>query len=92
MSRDHDKLPGPSLAQHFEAPDDYLGHFGWVCGYSADAPFLNDAVERFTRLTAAQRAHLGRIALAVFLDPGNPAVSLLDAPGVAHLPIRDVAT
>ena len=90
MSQDH-KLPGPSLAQHFEAPDDYLGQFGWVCGYSADVPFLNDAAERFTRLTAAQRAHSGRIALGVFLDPGNPPITLLDAPGVAHLPIFDVA-
>lgn len=91
MSRDHDKLPWPSLAQHFDAPKDHLGHFGWLCGYSADAPFLNDAAERFTRLTSAQRARLGRITLGVFLDPGNPAVTLLDAPGVAHLPIRDAA-
>lgn len=90
MSRDHDKLPGPSLAQHFDAPEGYLGHFGWMCGYSADATFLNDAAERFTRLTPAQRTHLGRISLGVFLDPGNPAISLLDAPGVAHLPILDV--
>ena len=92
MSRDYDKLPGPSLVQHFDAPEDYFGHFGWVCGFSADPPFLNDAAERFTRLTTAQRAHLGRISLGVFLDPGNPAITLLDAPGVAHLPIRDVAT
>ena len=92
MSRDYDKLPGPSLAQHFDAPEDSFGHFGWVCGFSADAPFLNDAAERFTRLTTAKRAHLGRISLGVFLDPGNPAITLLDAPGVAHLPIRDGAT
>jgi hypothetical protein len=92
MSCDHDKLPGPSLAQHFDAPEDYLGHFGWISGYSADAPFLNDAAERFTRLTFTQRAHLGRIALGVLLDPGNPAITLLDTPGVAHLPIRDVST
>lgn len=92
MSRDTDKLTWPSLAQHFDAPDHYFGHFGWVCGFSADAPFLNDAAERFTRLTNAHRAHLGRISLGVFLDPGNPAITLLDVPGVAHLPIRDVAT
>lgn len=81
-----------SLAQHFDAPSDYIGHFGWLCGYSADADFLNDAVERFTRLTSPQRAYQGRIALSVFLDPGNPAISLLGAPGVAHAPIKDVAT
>lgn len=91
MSPNSETLRPPSLAQHFDAPEDYTGHFGWLCGYSADALFLDDAAERFTRLTRSQRAHQGRIALAVFLDPGNPPVSLQDAPGVAHLPIRDYA-
>ena len=38
----------PSLAQHFDAPDGYQGEFGWVCGFSADAAFMDDAAERFT--------------------------------------------
>lgn len=76
-----------SLAQHFDAPDDYVGHFAWLCGYSADALFLDDAAERFTRLTRLQRGRKGGITLAVFLDPGNPPVSLRDAPAIAHLPI-----
>ena len=91
MSRNSEILRLPSLAKHFEADKDYTGHFGWLCGYSADALFLDDAVERFTRLTRSQRAHQGRIALAVFLDPGNSPVSLQNAPGVAHLPIIDHA-
>lgn len=91
MSRKSETFRPPSLAQHFDAPEDYTGHFGWLCGYSADALFLDDAAERFTRLTRSQRAHQGRIALAVLLDPGNPPVSLLDAPGVAHLPIIELA-
>lgn len=91
MSRNSETLRQPSLAQHFDAPVDYTGHFGWLCGYSADALFLDDAAERFTRLTGGQRAHQGCIALAVLLDPGNPPVSLLDAPGVAHLPIIEIA-
>lgn len=91
MSRNSDPVRPPSLAQHFEAPEDYTGHFGWLCGYSADALFLDDAAERFTRLTRSQRAYQGRIALAVLLDPGNPPISLPDAPGVAHLPIVDYA-
>lgn len=90
MSRNGEILRLPSLAQHFDAPEDYTGHFGWLCGYSADALFLDDAAERFTRLSRSQRAHQGRIALAVFLDPGNPRISLLDAPGMAHLPIIEV--
>lgn len=79
-----------SLAQHFEAPDDFIGSFGWVCGYSADVVFLDDAVERFTRRTHAQRAYEGRIALALMLDPGNPQITPRDVPGVMHLPIRGV--
>lgn len=89
MSANNNTLRPPSLAQHFDAPDDYIGHFGWLCGYSGDALFLDDAAERFTRLTRSQRAYQGRIALAVMLDRGNPLVSLQDAPGVAHLPIID---
>lgn len=91
MSRENEKLSPPSLAQHFDAPDDYVGHFGWLCGYSADTDFLDDAAERFTRLTSAQRQRQGRIALAVLLDPSNPAISITDAPSVAHLPIKDFA-
>jgi len=88
MSRD-EKLASPSLAQWFAGPEDaWVGRFGWLCGYSADADFLDLAAELFTRQTAAQRAHAGGIALGVMLDPGNPAISMLEAPGVAHLPIR----
>lgn len=91
MSINSESLRPLSLAQHFDAPADYTGHFGWLCGYSADALFLDDATERFTRLTRSQRAHQGRIALVALLDPGNPPVSLQDAPGVAHFPIIDHA-
>ncbi|MCY0854023.1 hypothetical protein [Cupriavidus sp. D39] len=81
----------PTLAQHFEAPEDHFGCFGWICGYSADAEFLNTAAELFTRQTQAQRASLGNTTLALMLDPGNPAISFIDTPGVAHLPIRTLA-
>ncbi|MGF6296377.1 hypothetical protein [Paraburkholderia youngii] len=88
MSRDQ-KLAPLSLAQWFAGPEDaWVGRFGWLCGYSADADFLDLAAEFFTRQTAAQRAHAGSIALSVMLDAGNPAISMLEAPGVAHLPIR----
>lgn len=87
--RREEKLQRPSLAQWFAGPEDaWVGRFGWLCGYSADADFLDLAAEIFTRQTAAQRAHAGGIALGVMLDPGNPAISMLEAPGVAHLPIR----
>ena len=82
--------PPPSLAQHFEAPDDFVGCFGWLCGYSADSGFLEDAVERFMRRTHAQRAYGGCIAMALMLDSSNQQISPIDVPGVLHLPIRTV--
>ena len=77
-----------TLAQHFEPPDEYVGRFGWICGYSADAAFLENAIERFTLLIASRRAHDGRIALALMLDRGNPQITLADVPSLLHLPIK----
>ena len=74
-----------SLLHHFEAPEHYMGNFGWLCGYSADCVFLDQAAERFTRQTNAQRAYQGQISLALMLDPAHAAIKLSDAPGVAHL-------
>jgi hypothetical protein len=77
-----------SLAQHFEAPDGFIGCFGWICGYSADVGFLDDAVSRFTRRMHAQRAYEGRIAIALMLDPGYPQIEPREVPGVMHLALR----
>jgi len=89
MSSDRGRLSLPSLAQHFDAPEGYVGHFGWICGYSADAPFLNDAAERFTAFTKDQRASQGHVALALIVDPGHPPIGFIDAPGIAHLAILE---
>ncbi len=80
-----------SLAQYFEAPDEFVGCFGWICGYSADSGFLNDAAERFTRRTDNQRAYEGRISIALMLDPSNPQILPIEVPGVLHLPIKERA-
>src|ERR1700692_3080137 len=77
-----------SLAQLFDPPDDYHGIFGWICGYSADVGFLEDAAERFSGLTKAQREHRGRMMLVVMLDPGNPQILPSEVPGVLHLPAK----
>jgi hypothetical protein len=83
------KTNGVSLIQHFDPPAGYVGSFGWLCGYSADADFLDMAAERFTGLARSQRAHAGRIALAVMLDPGNPVIGPIDAPGVTCLSMHE---
>jgi hypothetical protein len=85
-------LPKPSsLVQLVEAPDNCHGFFGWLCGYSADAAFLNDALERFTRKTASQRAYEGKIYLAAMIDPSNAWMSPVDVPGIAHLRMVDIS-
>lgn len=82
------KFKPASLAQLFEPPEQYRGVFGWLCGYAADDGFLEDAVERFSGLTQAQRASEGRILLAMMLDPGNPQIGLAAVPGALHLPAK----
>ena len=77
----------PSLLQHFDPPEAHVGVFGWLCGYSADAPFMVDATDRFTLTTRHQRAAFGRVVLALVLDPGQPRLAWGDVPGVVHLPV-----
>ncbi|MBI9080806.1 MAG: hypothetical protein JEY79_13840 [Pseudodesulfovibrio sp.] len=77
----------PSLLRHFESPDEYTGVFGWLCGYSADAWFLDEALGLFSGKTHAQRAYEGRICMAMMLDPGAPQLTMVAVPGLAHLPV-----
>lgn len=78
-------IHAPSLAQHFDAPLDHVAEFGWVCGYSADAAFLDNALERFTRQTRAQRAWMGRPWLGLMLDLGSPGILPSDVPGLVQI-------
>ncbi|WP_243439377.1 hypothetical protein [Fundidesulfovibrio soli] len=84
MSSDS-RLHPLSLTGHFEAPEEYEGCFGWMCGFSADAKFLDAALERFSGLTSQRRELSGRVYLALMLDPRHPQISPTDAPGVLHL-------
>lgn len=81
----------PSLLQHFAPPEDHVGSFGWLCGYSADASFLDSAAERFTQQTAGQRSYTGKVALVTLLDRGQHQVLPHEAPGVLHPPLRDAS-
>ncbi|WP_422506101.1 hypothetical protein [Stenotrophomonas sp. GZD-301] len=84
-------LKQPSLLDYFTAPDGCVGEFGWICGFSADAAFINQAAENFTTQSAAQRAAAGQISLALMLDPSQPALLPTAIPGVAHLPLQDLS-
>lgn len=78
----------PSLVQCFDAPNDYRSTFGWICGFSAEPDFLNEALERFTRETKEIRAERGFLSMALMLDPGNRAIKPAEVPGLAHLPLE----
>lgn len=78
-----------SLLSYFAPPEDFVGVFGWLCGFSADARFLNEAMNAFTGLSMHQRMHMGEIRLALMLDPGEPALLPTAVPGLSHLPLRD---
>lgn len=80
-----------SLLKCFDPPEEFTGEIGWLCGYSADAGFLDAAVQRFTLETPAQRSHVGRIALLALLDPGQSQIRPEEAPGVLHAPLLDLA-
>lgn len=77
-----------SLAELFNPPEGYVGYFGWVCGYSADAAFMDDALQRFSFQSRAQRAHGGRTYIGLLLDRGNSQLCPTEVPGLLHLPSR----
>lgn len=81
--------PG-SLDAVFEPPGQLRARFGWICGMTADAPFIERAVERFSRQSAAQRALAGRVYLGVLLDPSTPQIPPTSTPGSLHLAPRSV--
>lgn len=82
-------MRGPgSLAALFSPPDGHRGQAGWIIGFSADAPFLELAADRFTGASKGQRALAGRTHLCLLLDPSAPQVPIGAAPGVLHLPAR----
>ena len=81
-------MSAPSLLRLFEPPEDFDGLFGWVCGFSADAGFLDAAAERFTRNPGTVRARNGQLVLGIMLDPFHEPISVVDVPGVADLPQR----
>jgi hypothetical protein len=74
----------PSLLQYFNPPEDSIGSFAMLCGYSATPDFLNLALDRFTGKTKNQRAHDGVVNMFLMLDKGNPQISMSSVPGLYH--------
>lgn len=81
--------PGPgALDAVFEPPARLRARFGWVCGMTADGPFVERAVDRFSRQSTAQRMLAGRVYLGLMLDPSNPQLPPFSTPGALHLAAR----
>lgn len=75
----------PSLAAYFVPPEDCIGEFGVLTGYSADYHFLNDALEKFTQNIKSQRSFEGSASIALMLDQNHQQMSPVDSPGLIHL-------
>jgi len=75
-----------SLLSCFCPPTDYVGEFALLTGYSADALFLNDALEKFTHNVGWRRAQEGKASIALMLDKNHRQISTVDCPGLIHLP------
>lgn len=83
-----DEIP-PPFSLLFEPPPDHSGVAGLLCGYAADVPFLNVAMERFTRKTTPQRGAEGKLRIGAMLDPTRSQILPDEVPGLLHIPLRD---
>lgn len=87
----HDQPSRPiSLARYFEAPENHIGWFGYVCGYSADAGFFDIALEYFSGQVRSKRAASGQVRMLLMLDPGSPQITPADVPGLLQVPLKKV--
>ena len=76
----------PTLSDLFSPPDDELqGIGGILCGFSADMEFLNHALMRFTRATAASRMARGSVDWTLMLDPPHAMLPVENIPGLIQL-------
>jgi len=82
----------PSLASYFIPSRGFKGEFGLVAGYSADAEFFNDALEKFTLNMKGQRSYQGGISLTLMLDPNHVQISPIACPGLLHLAFKHDTT
>lgn len=74
-----------SLLDLFAPPSGYTGHFGWICGFTAEGPVMREIADRFTIGAGSFAATFQRPALFLTTDPASPQITTDRAPGVHHM-------
>lgn len=74
-----------SLLELFVPPPGYTGHFGWICGFTADGAVMREIADRFTLGAGSFAATFQRPALCLITDPASPQITADRAPGVHHM-------
>lgn len=74
-----------ALLDLFAPPPGYRGHFGWVCGFTADGAVMREIADRFTIGAGSFAATFQRPALLLITDPASPQIAPDRAPGVHHM-------
>lgn len=74
-----------ALLDLFAPPPGYRGHFGWVCGFTADGAVMREIADRFTIGAGSFAATFQRPALLLITDPASPQIAPDRAPGVYHM-------
>lgn len=74
-----------SLLDLFAPPPGYTGHFGWICGFTADGAVMREIADRFTIGAGSFAATFQRPALFLTTDPASPQITTDRAPGVHHM-------
>ena len=69
----------------FTPPKGYLGNFGWVCGFTAEARVMREALDRFTQGSGAHQATYRRPGLFLITDQASPQIRAAEVVGLHHM-------
>ena len=71
-----------TLLDAFAPPDGMVGHSAVLVAMTGEEDFLDELMQRFTRLRARQRSQLGLVTTYLMLDPhGTPTRTGVFPPG-----------
>ncbi|MCB5412061.1 hypothetical protein [Pseudogemmobacter faecipullorum] len=74
-----------ALLDLFAPPPGYTGHFGWICGFTADGRVMREIADRFTIGAGSFATTFQRPALLLMTDHASPQITADRAPGMYHV-------